>query len=82
MRSIDELAKACAPAKNDAPVEEMKLDDNTLSKFLDKIADRVIEKLSNPNSANSDAGSSSDENESSEADQGEADQSEGGDADG
>lgn len=79
MRSIDELAKACAPVKSEAPGEEMKLDDSTLSKFLDQIADRVIEKLSNPQ-----AGEASEQPEESETDQqdGEADQGEGGEADG
>ncbi len=55
MRSIDELAKACTPAKPEAGVAgELKMDDATIEKFLDKIADRVIDRLSPAPESNND----------------------------
>ena len=51
MRSIDELAKACAPVENETGgAGELKMDDATIEKFLDKIADRVINRLNAPDS--------------------------------
>lgn len=65
MRSIDELAKACAPVENETGgAGELKMDDATIEKFLDRIADRVIDRLTpTPDSNNDQADKPNDEPE-------------------